>query len=438
MSMVVPIVVVVVFYFGLGSYMQSLGLNVLPQQLDWILGAMLGLMFFFFAARRFELTADADAVLLTGEHEAMIGGLAKLTKANLLPREWGGWLRWFVTHPSLMERANAIASRVRLSPERVRELIEADVGEHSRYSPQGAAGENRIFSTMFKAKTVTRIGLTMIGIMALTSGLVVFAVRHSGLEGVFLVTAYVLGAILCLAVVVFASDRLATWGYPQLRRRLCLELAKDGIDAEGGVFVNFAPEREPRLYENYANWDVGLVFLEKDRLVYLGDHLRYAIPRENIVNVTLEKGFPSWSRLLRVCVSYKGVEEDLEQDLAFSVAETRSVRASRPLTKDLLRRIETWRSDGSAQDTVQSLPRDLGLPEIGEVTSEPPRAAIGADRVVQTMIFVSAAAVLVSMLFGLGFSFSDGGGWLVLFMAVLAANFQLLPLRLYRAPANKK
>jgi hypothetical protein len=240
----------------------------------------------------------------------------------------------------------------------------------------------------------------------------------------------VLGVLACFAVVVFASDRLYTCGYRLLRRRLCLELAKDGIEAEGGVFVNFAPEREPRLYEGYANWDVGLLFLEKDRLVYLGDHVRCAIPRERVVDVTLEKGFPSWSRSLRVCVHYKGVEENAEHDLALWVVETRSVRGSRPLTKDLLRRIEAWGSGDTAGEAAPSLPQDLGLPNLGEVTSEPPRAAISADRVAQTMIFVSAAAVLVSMLFGLGFSSSDGGGWLVLFMALLSAAFQLIPIRL--------
>jgi hypothetical protein len=231
-------------------------------------------------------------------------------------------------------------------------------------------------------------------------------------------------------VVILASDRLSTWGYGQLRRGVRLRLECEGFDVQGGVFVNFAPERESRLYENYACWDVGFLFLEKDRLVYLGDQVRYAIPRERIADATLEKGFPSWSRPLRICISYQAVDEGAERTFAFTVSETSSVRASRSLTMDLMRRIEAWRSGGVSPDRESSPPWDLSLPEIGEVTSEPPRSAIRADRVAQTMIFVGAAAFLVSMLFGLGFSLSNAGGWLVLFIAVLSAGFQLLPIRL--------
>jgi Zn-dependent protease with chaperone function len=429
MSMVVPILVVMMGFYGLGAFLQPLGLNAVSQQWGWILGATAGLMVFFFVARRFELTADADAVLLTGEHEAMISGLAKLTKANLLPQEWGGGLRWFLTHPSLTERANAVASRVRLSPERIRALIEGEADDPSRYATQSSASEKRIFSTMFKAKTVTRIGLTMIGLMALSSGIVVSGVHYSGLEGAFRNAAYALGWVICLCAVVFASDRLSTWGYRRLRGGLRLRLEQDGIDVEGGVFVNFAPEREPRLYEHYSCWDVGFVFLEKDRLIYLGDQVRFSIRRESVVDVQLEKGFPSWSRPLRTVIRYKDDKEKAERFLAFTVAETGSVRASRPLTRDLKQRVEAWRSGGAGEDVPPSLPRDLRPPELREVTSEPPRSTISTDRVLQTMILVSAAAVLVSMLFGLGFSFTNGEGWLVLLLSILSAIFQLLPIR---------
>jgi len=69
----------------------------------------LGLLVFLALSRRFELDADADAVLLTREPEAMISALAKLTHMNLLPRAWGRWTARLLTHPSLEERTRAIA-----------------------------------------------------------------------------------------------------------------------------------------------------------------------------------------------------------------------------------------------------------------------------------------------------------------------------------------
>ncbi len=428
----IPVFIVTIGYFGAGAFLNQYGLALLPAELGWMMGAAAGLMFFFFMARRFELSADADAVLLTHEHEAMISGLAKLTQANLFPREWGGWLKWFITHPSLEERANAIAVRARLAPDRVQELIESGLEDQPTYARLTSSSEARIFSTTFKMKTITRIGLAMVGVIVLAPAIVALVIDILGWEGVFRGAAYVFGVGLCFGIIFFTSDRISTWGYRELRHRLSLKLSGEGVDLEGGVFVNFAPDREPRLYENYTGWDVGFVLLNRDRLAYMGDQARFAIRREMVSRVTLEKGFPSWSRPLQACIEYKENEQTEDRPLSFTVFETNSICASRYPTAKLVKRIKIWKEGSEPPQGSLPLPEGLRLPNIGEVTSEPARSAVRPSRVIQTLIFVSVSAFLASMLLGLSFSLWNGGAWYSLMMSILSVGFQLLPVGLYR------
>jgi hypothetical protein len=80
------------------------------------------------------------------------------------------------------------------------------------------------------------------------------------------------------------------------------------------------------------------------------------------------------------------------------------------------------------------LHEDLRFPDIGNVTSEPPRTAISPTNVIQTLVFVSVAAFLASMLLGLSFSQWNIGGWHSLMTAILTVGFQLFPIALRRQP----
>lgn len=171
--------------------------------------------------------------------------------------------------------------------------------------------------------------------------------------------------VLCLGVVVLTVDGISTWGYRQLGHRLRIKLEREGIDTRQGLFVNFSPDREPRTYEHYANWDVGFVFLDKNRLVYVGDQARFQIRREQVLDVTLLDGFPSWSRPLRVCVGFTQDDGGGRGHLALAVAEASSVHGSRRLTKNLKQQIDVWRAGSPAPGVTESLPRGLGPPETG-------------------------------------------------------------------------
>ncbi len=64
------------------------------------------LLTIFLVSRRNEFAADAGAAKLTGDPEAMITGLAKLSRLNTMPMQWGRIEEKTLTHPSMLRSAS--------------------------------------------------------------------------------------------------------------------------------------------------------------------------------------------------------------------------------------------------------------------------------------------------------------------------------------------
>src|SRR5262249_19706315 len=79
------------------------------SQRDFIL-MLAGLAVFYFVSRRFEHAADVRGAELTGCPEAQISGLLKLSRLNLMPIQWGKGTGTWLTHPSMVRRAERIAA----------------------------------------------------------------------------------------------------------------------------------------------------------------------------------------------------------------------------------------------------------------------------------------------------------------------------------------
>jgi Zn-dependent protease with chaperone function len=78
----------------------------------------------YFFSRRFEYTADKEAVLLTGDAEAQITSLVKIHRMNLMPIDWGRVQGKFLTHPTTVLRARAIARAGGILEQRVPGILE--------------------------------------------------------------------------------------------------------------------------------------------------------------------------------------------------------------------------------------------------------------------------------------------------------------------------
>lgn len=87
-------------------------------------------------SRRFEYSADAFSVTVTGDPEAMIKALIRLARLSLLPMDWGKLDESLLTHPSTMNRIRSLASKYGVSPERLSQLIQDTSEPEDSYSLQ--------------------------------------------------------------------------------------------------------------------------------------------------------------------------------------------------------------------------------------------------------------------------------------------------------------
>ncbi|MEW6130933.1 MAG: M48 family metalloprotease [Acidobacteriota bacterium] len=94
------------------------------------IGSLLVLM----VSRRMEYSADAFAATVTGDPEAMITGLVKLSRLSLLPMNWSKADENLLTHPSSMQRINALAKNYMISQERVDALLNVPDEADEMYS----------------------------------------------------------------------------------------------------------------------------------------------------------------------------------------------------------------------------------------------------------------------------------------------------------------
>ena len=83
-----------------------------------------GLAAFYFLSRRYEHAPDESTVLLTGDPEAQITGLLKLSRLNLMPIQLGKGTGSWLTHPSTVRRAERIAAASGMSAEQLQLILE--------------------------------------------------------------------------------------------------------------------------------------------------------------------------------------------------------------------------------------------------------------------------------------------------------------------------
>jgi Zn-dependent protease with chaperone function len=87
--------------------------------------AMIGpLVALYYCSRRFEYSADGEAVNYTGDPETAISALANLYQARELPTAFNRFNELFMTHPTFAHRVRAIANIGRIPAERLAHVLE--------------------------------------------------------------------------------------------------------------------------------------------------------------------------------------------------------------------------------------------------------------------------------------------------------------------------
>ena len=360
-------------------------------------------------ARGFERVADRLAVDLTQDPEALITALTRLSRLNHVPLDWGKWAEKSLAHPSVVRRARAIAKHGGLPESRVSELLAALPPAEPRFTIGVRSKDQRLFSSLWKARTASNTGLTLLALYAVVPAITI-ALLHTDhpsltLRAVGIAVAAILGIALSLA----ALNALALRPMLALRKRMFDRWVRRGIDPErcGGLFVGLSPGREPRIYENFAEWDVGLLFLTRQRLCYVGEETRFELTRAHVVSIALGPGLPAWISAPRVIVTWRDESRGLEGSCALVPVAVRTLGSIASEAGALCDRMRGWQRGVTGAHPDPAF-EPMGPPPTGAVTSIAPATLVAPRALIHSVVLCTLASAAASVIVGLKFDGTIG------------------------------
>ncbi len=389
------------------------------------------LLIYYLIARTNERSADAGAVKLTGDPEAMITGLVKATRLNKFPLHWSKLSEWLMTHPSTMRRAEAIARKSGIAPERLAEILQQGTSGDSYYSLPPAIAA-KVFSTKFKRTQAAKRSWTFVAIMTVMPAAILGIAKAAGLDATELLTAWVVSLVGTFALYLLAMNYLSLSGNGPLEKRLRAKLKTENVIAreDAGTFVSLAPDAMPRLYDGSFSWDMGLLYVGAEKIFYVGEETRLALRRQEINDIQTVRGSPAWIPTRAVLMRWTDSSRNRAGAFLLRPQALRTVGQQRDAADTLAARLEEWLD--SRQTATDDLPAgEFGTPVIGAVTSiSPAQMARGKSATRSLMIsgyMAAAAAVLCNLSFTWPFD-----GWLAVLATMILAVVQFVPYWRYR------
>lgn len=369
------------------------------------------LLAIFVVARSNEFAADAGALKLTGDAEAIITGFARLSRLNTMPLHWGKVDEQLLTHPSTMRRIRRIAKLGGVHEARLPELLSLSaLPPTNAYTiPPTALPAGKVFSSQFKSRVSMSIGwiviLTTVLIPILIAQLILWIPASESVRMI----AYFVGISLAIAIQLLLSDFLPLMRMSKLESNLREKLRKQGVPPEitTGLFVSLAPDSRPRIYEGNWAWDIGFLAASEGNLLYWGEEARFDIPRERITRISLGPGPVNWFKTQAIFVAW---QDDSGAQRIFNLRPlgTRSMRVMACQTIKLADEFNKWLR-GIQDPSASVLPRhpnkiltpeNLQPPAFGQVTGVSPRTLVNGDHFAKYLVFDTFIATLVFILFG--------------------------------------
>jgi Zn-dependent protease with chaperone function len=381
--------------------------------------------------RRFEWRADAGAVALTQDSEALITGLVKVTRLNCIPLEFKKPWSWLVTHPSTLRRVQAIAKRFGVPDTRLHELITADphnTGEPGYPIEPAETITGRLFTTEFKSKSafvVLGASLAIFIVVPLLASAAAAAVETASGQ----VMIYAAAALIAVALDWFAAHSITAAQSRRLSERLFsrLLLGKQIPPGAPVFFVSLSPSRAVRLYEYRFEWDVGYLWFDQDMLFYKGELAEFALSPEAVSSIEVMPARFGLHAGLRLVLTIDAPEG--KRVAAIRPAGLSTLRAARKRLAEIERLAREWHA--GARTAVPGTAPHVAVPAEAEVTSESLRnVAKAAGR---PPIIIAAVAMLVDV----NLSHDYVALTLTIWAATLVSTWvRILPLRRYREPSS--
>jgi len=407
------------------------------SQRDFVL-ILAALMLFYLLSRRFEFAADERAVALNGDAEAQITGLLKLSRLNLMPIQWGKATGTWLTHPSMVRRAQRIAAAAAMPAERLhaileRHQIEMKSGTGSRvltpsedhYSVPEATDPENLASAASRHKSHQLRLWTLLVVHVIPPAAIAAFVQSHHIQGNAAWLCYSAGAIATPILCILLATQLALVGRRAQRARLAQRFRGEGLGLiEDSIAVGFSPGALVRFYgTNYYNWDIGFLVFSGDRISYIGEQVRFSLARQEIDSVCIGQGGPSWWKFPRVYIRWKRPDGTPS---VFSIAslEPSSVWKVCKQTAQLFQRVKDFRTP-SRGDVPIAMP-ELPSLALGDITSRSPRELGGLKTNIQLLICLLPLAVVVNAALG------ANAIWYVLGITLWTRLVESVPQRRFR------
>jgi Zn-dependent protease with chaperone function len=369
----------------------------------------------FFRSRRNERQADAIGISLTGDPEAFISGLAKLSRLNLMPLHSGGLGESLDTHPGAMSRFQLIAKAHGISESRLQELVTDTGSPPDGYAAIDNEVDATVFSTEFKNKYRVRVALVVLAVLLLAPVPFAAALARDGVTSLGMLSLGVAGLVWSFGVSLVLRNRISFWGYQSLCQRLKMKLDKRGLGdvARHGSLVGLAPAAESRKYEGYPFWDFGVLWLANEKLYYIGEQCEFALDREQVNEVYSRDTTPEWLAEKSLFIRWQDYPEGAKKTLHFVATGEVSILKARRAIDSLQQRVQAWMYQSVSFLPASAALKSVGPPVFPEITSELALMRFKPGMVFKAALQLSVFAIVVA--FAIRLSYMS-----ILYMAMVA------------------
>jgi Zn-dependent protease with chaperone function len=416
-----------------------------------------GLAGFYLLSRRFEHQADMGAVAITQDPEAMISGLVKLGGLNLMPIQWSKKSELMLTHPSMVRRAEYIAKHCGIGEEQLRkiianaqcsaadaetamldtEMVKAAIASSPQplatYASEVSTARMQSPTAMKSLQRSHRNLWILIAAHCVPPAVAALLIVRLRLADLTRSAAYVAGAILTLALYTLVMRMLALSGRNKTLSDFRNRFESTGVPVSqfNGMLVGFSPGPSPRFYMTSYDWDRGFLLFTKDRLCYIGEQSRLSLTPDQIVNVQLGPGAPSWWKYERLYVSWRDASTGRGGTFNLSAAEPCSLFDVTRLNQSMQQRVLDWWRNSSTCLATPAEYAFLEPPAVREVTCKSPKEINSFRQSFKmVLLLVLPASLAVATLMRVSFGYVFG-------VALLIRLFEKIPYWQYRDPVLK-
>ena len=409
-------------------------------------------LFPYFFTRRFEYSADAGAVALTGDPRAAISALFKLSELNMMPTQWSHWSEKWLTHPSSLRRARAIAQKAGIAVEEIPAIVREAAETPAYASPSAVVPSNKIHSSQYKRSVVSKLTWSLVATLTIVPCLFGLLSNHLGAFHSLQIAVLIAGIPGTFAAFLILHNFVPRITFGNLVAPLNKKFSDEGVRIGdwAGIHVGFAPSAAPRTFEGTYNWDLGYLFLRSDRICFWGEETQFALLREQITGIKLAPGTPGFRPIKRIFIAWSDPDRGTCGVFNIGCRAQTTARRANLQNAELTQRLQIWWQTPAPVRPLPSLLAALHSPEPRAVTSAVPGAVLKGAKMLKELFLMGLLATITAVLFGLPFhlmSFlmssaysrmglpgfhSPGAGWYAVAVSVLVRWLIVVPFLRYK------